>query len=173
MEGQRRELISHTRDVSGAGIGDRGGSVSRDVDDEFAVDYEVIVGLFELQREHFMATQLQINNLADSDIDNTEEALVTTFELALIKDLDGHNRRVLYGNVKVLVPIRVEGLLDHAGGVSLLRIDSDYCERVGKPEDLAFGQAISRDDCNTNLFREASTWVVRHRRSRVFVQQCL
>ena len=50
-----------------------------------------------------MSAQFEVNDLADSDIDDTEEALITTLELALIKDLDGYDRRVLDG-AAVYVP---------------------------------------------------------------------
>jgi hypothetical protein len=46
-----------------------------------------------------MTSQFKVNNLADSDIHDTKESLVPAFELALIKHLDGHNRRVLDGTV--------------------------------------------------------------------------
>lgn len=44
-----------------------------------------------------MSAQFEVNDLANSDIDDTEEALVAALELALVKDLDGHHRRVLDG----------------------------------------------------------------------------
>lgn len=42
-----------------------------------------------------MSAQFEVNDLADSDIDNTEEALITTLKLALVKDLNCYDRRVL------------------------------------------------------------------------------
>jgi hypothetical protein len=47
-----------------------------------------------------MAAQFEINNLADSDIYYTQKALVTALELALVEDLDGDDRRVLYGTLR-------------------------------------------------------------------------
>lgn len=38
-----------------------------------------------------MSAQFEVNDLTNSDIDDTEEALIATLELALIKDLDGYN----------------------------------------------------------------------------------
>ena len=46
------------------------------------------------------------------------------------------------GQIKVLIPIGVESLLDYARCVCLFRVDGDNCEWVGKSEDIEFGQAI-------------------------------
>lgn len=55
-------------------------------------------------------------------------------------------RHAVYAHIKVLVPVWVQSLLDHTGGVCLLSIDCDYCEGVGQPEYVALGQTIGRDD---------------------------
>lgn len=43
-----------------------------------------------------MSTQFQVNNIADPDVDNAQEPLVTLLELALIEYLDSNNRRVFH-----------------------------------------------------------------------------
>ena len=42
-----------------------------------------------------MATQVEVEDVGNTDIDNAEEALVTFLELALVEDLDGNHRRIL------------------------------------------------------------------------------
>ena len=42
-----------------------------------------------------MTTKFQIYDIADSDIDDTEEPLVPFLKLALVEDLDSDNRRLL------------------------------------------------------------------------------
>ena len=46
----------------------------------------------------------------------------------------------------MFIPIGIESLLNYARCVCLFRVDSDDCERVGKAEDITFGQAIGRND---------------------------
>ena len=43
-----------------------------------------------------MAAQLQIKNVAHADVDDTEETLVPSLELALVEDLYGYDRRVFH-----------------------------------------------------------------------------
>jgi len=42
-----------------------------------------------------MTAQLQINNICDSNIHNTEKPLITLLEFALVKNLDGYDGRLL------------------------------------------------------------------------------
>jgi hypothetical protein len=44
-----------------------------------------------------MAIDVQVQDIADANIDNTEETLVPSFELALIEYLDGNYGRILDG----------------------------------------------------------------------------
>ena len=39
-----------------------------------------------------MTTQFQVNGVANANVDNSEESLIATLELALVKDLNGDNR---------------------------------------------------------------------------------
>ena len=111
-----------------------------------------------------MATQLKVNHIRDTDVDHTQEALVPFLELALVEDLDCNHGGVLdstrkrqkgelrtlqidgdrksktrNSHIKTFVPVGVEGLLHDAGRMSLLGIDSNDSERIGKTEDLALG----------------------------------
>lgn len=54
--------------------------------------------------------------------------------------------RTLDEHIEALVPVGVESLLDHARCVGLFCINSNDSERIGKPEDIAFGKAIRGDD---------------------------
>lgn len=42
-----------------------------------------------------MPAELQIEDVANADIHDTEETLVALLEFALVKDLDGNDRRFL------------------------------------------------------------------------------
>ena len=46
-----------------------------------------------------MPTELQIQNIADTNIDDSEEALVPSLELALVEDLHRNDGVLLYGAV--------------------------------------------------------------------------
>ena len=92
-------------------------NVGREVNDKLAVNDEVVVGLLEIQCEHFctmsvrsdmsvsayqryatgrtMTAQFQINNVCDSNVHDAEEPLITLLEFALVKNLDGDNGRLL------------------------------------------------------------------------------
>ena len=50
-------------------------------------------------------------------------------------------------HVKIFIPVRIQGLFDYAGCVSLLGVYRDDSEGVGEPEDIAFGQTIRGNDC--------------------------
>lgn len=49
---------------------------------------EVVVGLFELLVEETLSTELEIKDISDANIDNSEEALVALLELLLVKYLN-------------------------------------------------------------------------------------
>lgn len=42
-----------------------------------------------------MSSELEVEHVADFDVDHTEEALVSTLELSLVKDLNGNDGRLL------------------------------------------------------------------------------
>ena len=42
-----------------------------------------------------MATKLEVEDIPHANVDDTQEALVPTLELALVEDLDSDNRRLL------------------------------------------------------------------------------
>lgn len=47
-----------------------------------------------------MTTELKVDNIANADIDHSEEALVAFLELSLVKDLYCNHGRVLDGAVE-------------------------------------------------------------------------
>ena len=49
-------------------------------------------------------------------------------------------------HIKALIPVRVQGLLDNASCVCLLRVDSDDRKRVGQAEDLALRKTIGSNN---------------------------
>lgn len=52
---------------------------------------EVVIRLFEVEGQHFMTTELQVQNVTDSHVDDTKEALISPLEFSLVEYLDGHN----------------------------------------------------------------------------------
>lgn len=66
-----------------------------------------------------MATHREIEHLADPDVDNAQEALISTFEFALVENLHRNDRRVL--NIAGWMSI----------SCALLR-QMDYCAHMSK-----------------------------------------
>lgn len=112
-----------------------------------------------------VATKFQVQDIADLYVDYTEEALIASFEFALIEYLHSDNRGVLDGamqseaekwcdsrveikgsHVEVLVPVRVESLLDNTRRMRLLGIDCNYREGVWETEDISLGEPICSND---------------------------
>jgi hypothetical protein len=87
----------------------RGGTkVCGQIDDEFAVNHEIVGRLFQIPRQHLYAERwsecmrhkisgrettisayVQINHVSNADIDDSEKSLVLLFELLLVKNLYG------------------------------------------------------------------------------------
>lgn len=79
------------------------------IDNEFAVYNEIIGGFLEVTSKHFCVTGqswsdsgeagasftisagIKVNNVANANVDDTEEALVLLLELLLVKDLNGED----------------------------------------------------------------------------------
>ena len=49
-------------------------------------------------------------------------------------------------HIEVLVTVWVQCLLYDTGRMSLFRVNSDYCERIRKSEDIALRQSISSNN---------------------------
>jgi hypothetical protein len=95
-------------------------------------------------------TSVQVDDIADSDIDYTEESLILLLELLLVKYLQCQHtvfrnstaathqhtisKYLQIGGASVqieaLIPVGIEGLLDHAGGSCLLAVDRRDCEWI-------------------------------------------
>ena len=106
-----------------------------------------------------MTAQFQINNICDSNVHDAEEPLIAFLELALVKNLNGDNGRLLDVtgaegevmkmdvfeggrrglHIEALVPIGIQSLPNDASRVGLLRIDRNDCEWVRETKDLALG----------------------------------
>lgn len=111
-----------------------------------------------------MSPQIQVNHIAHTDIDNTQESLVSPLKFLLVKDLNSNNGGVFDGtaanrlsgtsedrkrvstHVEALVPVRIERFLYYASGMCLLRIHRNHSERVWKTEHFALRKTISSDD---------------------------
>lgn len=95
----------------------------------------------------------ELNNVADPNVNHTEEALVLLLELLLVKNLNGQYAVLIHSTVvalvriptvrhlgigaqiKALVPVRAEGALGHGGGLRLLAIDGRNGKWVRKACD--------------------------------------
>ena len=112
-----------------------------------------------------MSPEFEIENIADSNVDDTKETLVAALKLALVEDLHSNHRRVLHhtvrwsvisklkkrsyisrSQVEALIPIRIQSLLDDTGRVGLFRVNGDNCKGIRKSEDIALGQPIGRNN---------------------------
>jgi hypothetical protein len=145
-----------------------GAEVRGQIDDKFAVDYKIVGRLFQVPCQHLcrgdsqylcvsvlvknttISAYVQINHVANADIDDSEKPLVLLLELLLIKNLyckyavfSGFPGRVVsphcviideprHLHVENLVPVRVQCFLDDGGRSCLLAADCRNCEGVGK-----------------------------------------
>ena len=93
---------------------------------------------------------IEVDDIADSNVDNSKEALISLLEFLLIEDL--HREHTLFRDspririeyyvtlvfdsyhlqIEAFVPVRVQGLLYDGRGVGLLASDGDDGERVWK-----------------------------------------
>jgi hypothetical protein len=117
------------------------------------VDDEVIGGLLKILGKHFVCAHVQVNDIADTDVDDTEEALVLLLELLLVEDLNCQNAVFCHSHVKHFIPIRVQGFSDDGGCPRLFPGDGRNGERVGKAENISFVQAVSRNNCAKSVSR--------------------
>jgi hypothetical protein len=113
-----------------------------------------------------VVAKLKIQVISYLYVNDTQEALISSVERAMIEYLNCDDGRVLHhterwnrkleamiriqeqndGQITVLIPIGIESLLDYGRCVRLFRVDGDECEWVGKSEDIEFGQAIGRNN---------------------------
>jgi hypothetical protein len=142
------------------------------------MDHKVVVGLFQITGEHFccgigtrpsgqsrydsrsafvghtITTHRKVDNIADSDINDTEETLVLLLKFLLVKDLDRkyavlidspasakptvntfalfHRRDRIHVQVEWFIPVGIQSFLDHRGGMCLLSSDGGHGERIRK-----------------------------------------
>lgn len=61
-----------------------------------------------LKRARTMTAKLKIENVTNTNIDHSKEALISPFKLALIEYLYGHNRRVFDSTEKRFVNKPIE-----------------------------------------------------------------
>ena len=54
-------------------------------------------------------------------------------------------------HIEVLIPVGVERLLDYAGSVRLLSVDSYNSKGIWKPENIALDETVRRDDCGLTM----------------------
>ena len=110
-----------------------------------------------------MTTQLEVEHIPNTHIDNAQKPLITALELALVKDLNGDDRRLFDHtarnsdtskinidndvHVETFVPVRVQSLLDDTRRDCLLGVDGDNRKWVWKPEHISLRQTVGRDDC--------------------------
>ena len=102
------------------------------------------------EEEVTITAGIEVDDIADSNVDNTKEALISLLEFLLIEDLhrehtifcDSPRIRFEYDftlvfdryhlQIEAFVPVRVQGLLYGGRGVGLLASDGDDSERVWK-----------------------------------------
>lgn len=126
-----------SRGSRGAG-GSSASGVGAEVENDLTVDDERVVGLTQVLGDHLVASLGQVEHVADSDVDDTQEALVLLFELFVVKDLHDNDGRRGHVDVERLVPVGVERLLDDGGGSGLAPIHKHDSEGVGETEHIPF-----------------------------------
>jgi hypothetical protein len=118
------------------------------------------------QKTHTTAVKLDVEITSHVKIDDAHQTLISSLELALIKDLhynfgelldhaerwlDLRTQETREGDdqhIKRFIPTGTEGLLDWPRCVYLIRIDGEDHVWVRKTENVVFGfdQAIRRED---------------------------
>lgn len=87
-----------------------------------------------------------MDDIADTDIDDAEEALVLLFELFLVKDLDDEDGIFGRQKQKGFVPVGVQGLFRGFGSLCLQAVDGDDGEGIRLAKDIALVEGLCGDD---------------------------
>ena len=106
------------------------------------VSTETVTG----QRLDTISSSVEVNHVANADVDHSQEALILLLEFLLVKDLDGEDavfRRFpanaseigatlseWIAHVKNLIPVGVQGLLDHRCCSGLFSANGRYSEGI-------------------------------------------
>jgi len=88
--------------------------------------HQIIIGFLEISSEHFVTTHLQINNIPDSDVDDTKETLILLFKFLLIKYLDCEDTIFIDFQIERFIPVRVQRFLDHRRRVGLFTANGGH-----------------------------------------------
>ena len=96
------------------------------------MNWEVVVGLFQVPREQCLASEFKINHIGHTDIDNTEKSLVAFLKFFLVEDLNCYNGSIVDRYIERVIPVRVQCFLDDRSGVGLLTIYCYNSERIGQ-----------------------------------------
>jgi len=115
--------------------------------------YEVIRRLFQVPGEHLViGIRCKFNDVANSDIDDTEKALVLLLEFLLIKHLDGEDAVFVHRELKALVPVWVERLLRNKSCLGLFAIDRRDSKWIGVSKNISFVKTVGSDDCDAEVW---------------------
>jgi hypothetical protein len=117
------------------------------------MDHKVVVRLFQITSEHFITTHREVDNIADSDVNDTEETLVLLLEFLLVKYLDRKNAVLIDSQVEWFIPVGIQSFLDHRSGMCLLSSDGGHGERIRESKDIALVQTV----CSNN--RDPKIWL--------------
>jgi hypothetical protein len=118
--------------------------------------FVVVRAVFQGRRlgQYTISTSVQVHNIANSDIDHAEKTLVLLLEFLLVKYLNrqnailGDSSRLLSAchtdnnrcpcvlQIEALVPVWIQGLLNHTRRPSLLAIDGGDRKGIGKAWSL-------------------------------------
>jgi hypothetical protein len=101
---------------------------------------------------HTITTHRKIDNIANSDVNDTEETLILLLEFLLVKDLDRKYAVLIdspasakttvntfalfyrwdriHVQVEWFIPVGIQSFLDHRGGMCLLSSDGGHGERI-------------------------------------------
>lgn len=100
--------------------------------------HKVISRFLEISREHLIfSIGGQFYHVPYPDIDDTKETLVLFLELLLVEYLNSQDAVLIHFEIKMFVPVWVQGTLGDLCGLCLLAVDGSDGERVRKPEDIS------------------------------------
>jgi len=114
--------------------------------------HQIIIGFLEISGEHFVTTHLQINNIPDSDVDDTKETLILLFKFLLIKYLDCEDTIFIDFQIERFIPVRVQRFLDHRRRVGLFTANGGHRKGIWESKYIPLVQPIRGDNAEPEIW---------------------
>jgi hypothetical protein len=112
------------------------------------VNHEVISRLLEIAGEHLVISVRPKlwHDIANTNVDHSQEALVLLLELLLIKHLNSEDAAFVRIEIKALVPVWVQSSLADARRLGLFAVDRCDRKGIGEAKNIALVEPIGGND---------------------------